>query len=365
MRYGIPGYRTPEEVLDGEIQRILDLGVDLCLNAQVGIDIDLAKIEQEYDAVFWAIGTQLGRPLPISGAEAPNCVDGISFLRAFNEGRLQHMDGRVVVVGAGDTAMDVAAVARRIGQVSTKDKRARPDSVILGHTVQDVASVARRQGADVWVVCQRPVDKEPATKHELDAIIREGAEIHECLDPVEVIRDADGRATALKVVPVVWDGGEMTAKEGEEFEIECSLIVGAIGQGADFTGFEELNNGKGLIGADENYQVADRPGHFVGGDVIRPHLLTTAIGQASIAVEGIDRFLRDEVFEKSGLRSTSIISTCSTNCALMISSQAPMTRAKHAGHVTPISPCTITRTAHSAKSSNTTRCTSGISRTCR
>ena len=298
MRYGIPGYRTPEEVLDGEIQRILDMGVETQLDTTLGVDVELEKIEKEYDAIFWAIGTQLGKPLPITGAEAPNCVDGVSFLRAFNEGRLQHMDGRVVVVGAGDTAMDVAAVARRIGQVSTKHKKVRPDSVILGHTVQDVASVARRQGADVWVVCQRPVDKEPATKHELDAIIREGAEIHECLDPVEVIRDAEGRATALKVVPVVWDGGDMSAKEGEEFEIECSLIVGAIGQGADFTGFEELDNGKGLINADENYRVVDRPGQFVGGDVIRPHLLTTAIGQASIAVEGIDKYFREETLGK-------------------------------------------------------------------
>jgi Pyruvate/2-oxoacid:ferredoxin oxidoreductase delta subunit len=204
------------------------------------------------------------------------------------------MDGRVLVVGAGDTAMDVAAVARRIGQVSTKDKKDRPESVILGHTVHDVATAARRQGADVWIVYRRPIDRAPATRQELDAVIKEGVEIHESLAPVEVIRDADGRATALKVVPVDWEGGEMTARECEEFEIECSLIVGATGQGGDFTGFEELDNGNGLMNADANYRVPDRPGHFVGGDVILPHLLTTAIGQASIAVEGIDQYLRGE-----------------------------------------------------------------------
>ncbi len=294
MRFGIPGYRTPKEVLDGEIQRILDMGVEVRLDTTVGVDVELAKIEQEYDAIFWAIGAQSGKPLPIPGAEAPNCVDGMAFLRAFNEGRLRHMDGRVLVVGAGDTAMDVAAVARRIGQVSTKDKKDRPESVILGHTVHDVATAARRQGADVWIVYRRPIDRAPATRQELDAVIKEGVEIHESLAPVEVIRDADGRATALKVVPVDWEGGEMTARECEEFEIECSLIVGATGQGGDFTGFEELDNGNGLMNADANYRVPDRPGHFVGGDVILPHLLTTAIGQASIAVEGIDQYLRGE-----------------------------------------------------------------------
>ena len=294
MVFGIPGYRTPRDVLEGEIQRILDLGVEVKLNTRVGTDVKVEDLEKEYDAIFWAIGAQTGKPLPIPGAEATNCVDGMSFLRAFNESRLQHLDGRVLVVGAGDTAMDVAAVARRIGHITATHDKDRPDNVILGHTIHDVAEAARRQGADVWVVYRRPIDKAPATEHELKACIAEGVEIHESLAPLEVILDDEGRATALRVAPVDWSGEEMKVEEDKAYDIECALIVGATGQAGDFTGIEELDNGWGLMNADGVYQVPEKNGHFVGGDVIKPHLLTTAIGQASIAVESIERYLSGE-----------------------------------------------------------------------
>ena len=294
MVFGIPGYRTPRDVLEGEIQRILDLGVEVKLNTRVGTDVKVEDLEKEYDAIFWAIGAQTGKPLPIPGAEATNCVDGMSFLRAFNESRLQHLDGRVLVVGAGDTAMDVAAVARRIGHITATHDKDRPDNVILGHTIHDVAEAARRQGADVWVVYRRPIDKAPATEHELKACIAEGVEIHESLAPLEVILDDEGRATALRVAPVDWSGEEMKVEEDKAYDIECALIVGATGQAGDFTGIEEFDNGWGLMNADGVYQVPEKNGHFVGGDVIKPHLLTTAIGQASIAVESIERYLSGE-----------------------------------------------------------------------
>lgn len=291
MEFGIPGYRTPKDVLQGEIKRIIDMGVDVQLNTRVGTDVSVATLEGDYDAVFWAIGATAGKSLPIPGADAPNCVDGISFLMAFNEGRLQHLSGRVLVIGAGDTAMDVAAVARRIGHIDHVSQKDHPEAVILGHTVHDVATVAARQGADVWVVYRRPISKAPASQHELSSVIKEGVEIHESLAPLEVIIGEDGRARALRVQPVDWKDGEMTPREGEEFEIECTLIVGATGQSGDFTGYEDLDNGWGQMEADKLYQLPGKQGHFVGGDVLKPHLLTTAIGQASIAVEGIDQYL--------------------------------------------------------------------------
>jgi len=105
--------------------------------------------------------------------------------------------------------------------------------------------------------------------------------------------DGEGRARALKVVPVDWiDNKKMVPREGEEFEIECSLIVGATGQSSDFTGFEEFDNGRGWVEADGFFQVKDRPKHFVGGDAVNPDLLTTAIGHGWKAAEGIDAFVR-------------------------------------------------------------------------
>jgi Pyruvate/2-oxoacid:ferredoxin oxidoreductase delta subunit len=93
--------------------------------------------------------------------------------------------------------------------------------------------------------------------------------------------------------------GRPNAIEGTEFDIECDLVVSAIGQGGDLSeGLESLDNGRGLIDADSFYQVPGREGHFVAGDIIRPHLLTTAIGQASIAAESIDHYLKQEAQKK-------------------------------------------------------------------
>ena len=294
MVFGIPGYRTPRSVLEGEINRIIDMGVEVKLNTRVGRDVSVSDLERDYDAVFWGIGAVSGKTLPIPGGDAPNVVDGMSYLRAFNEDRLKFISGRILVIGAGDTAMDVLAVARRIGNIHGVTQKDRPESVILGHTVHDVASVAKRTGADVWVVYRRPITEAPATKHELDAVIREGVEIHDGLSPVEVIKDEDGRAKALRVVPVELVDGKLQPKEGEEFEIECTLIVSATGQAGDYTGIEEFDNGWGLMDADNVYQVKGKPGHFVAGDAVNPHLLTTAIGQASIAAEGLHHYLMDK-----------------------------------------------------------------------
>jgi Pyruvate/2-oxoacid:ferredoxin oxidoreductase delta subunit len=92
--------------------------------------------------------------------------------------------------------------------------------------------------------------------------------------------------------------GIPTAIEGTEFEIDCDLIVSAIGQGGDLSGLEDLDNGRGLIYTDKFYQVPDRAGHFAAGDIIRPHLLTTAIGQASIAASSIDSYLNGVELKK-------------------------------------------------------------------
>jgi Pyruvate/2-oxoacid:ferredoxin oxidoreductase delta subunit len=134
-----------------------------------------------------------------------------------------------------------------------------------------------------------------AAEHEVHDAVKEGVTILNGVAPVEVILDHGGRAKALKMAECDVDpDGRPLPREGTEFEIECDLIVSAIGQGGDLSGLEALNNGRGLIDADKFYAVPNKPGHFVAGDIIRPHLLTTAIGQASIAAESIDHFLRHE-----------------------------------------------------------------------
>ena len=302
MRYGIPGFRTPRAVLDAEIQRIVDLGVQVRMNCRIGTDITMEQIRADFDAVFLGLGAQAGRPLPIEGAEAPNCVTATSFLKAFNDGRMRHVGKRVVVVGGGDTSIDVATVARRLGHIETTHESDRPENAIAGHTAHDVAVASARQGADVTLTSIFAVEKMQASRHEVEHALGEGIAIRGGLAPVAVLRDASGRAVALRVIrceaKVV--GGRLEIKniEGTEEDLPADLIVSAIGQAIDFTGFESLANGKGGIDADKNYQVKGQPGMFVGGDIVRPHLLTTAIGHGAIAADGIDRLLRSEPIEK-------------------------------------------------------------------
>ncbi|HAX20218.1 MAG TPA: glutamate synthase [Hydrogenophaga sp.] len=300
MRYGIPGFRTPRQVLDAEIQRILDLGVVARTNCRIGTDITMEQIRADFDAVFLGLGAQSGRGLPVEGADAPNCVTATSFLKAFNDGRLRHVGKRVVVVGGGDTSIDVATVARRLGHIDQIHESDRPEHAIAGHVAHDVAAVSAKQGADVTLTSIFAVDKMQASRHEVEHALSEGIAIRGGLAPVGVVRGPDGRATALRVIrceaKIV--GGKLEIKniEGTEEDLPADLIVSAIGQAVDFTGLEEFNNGKGAVPADKNYQV--QPGVFAGGDIIRPHLLTTAIGHGAIAAEGIDRFLQGEALEK-------------------------------------------------------------------
>ncbi|MDR2240468.1 MAG: NAD(P)-binding protein [Zoogloeaceae bacterium] len=295
MRYGIPDFRVPRDVLDAEIQRILDLGVKTRLKTRIGVDITLEDIRRQFDAVFLGPGAQGGRALPCADGEAPNVVPATAFLRAFNEGRLQHVSRRVVVVGGGDTSIDVATVARRLGAVD--GAAARPEDVINGRAT-DGNKDAPRQGVEVVLTSVFPVDKMQANKHEIAQATAEGIDIRGGWAPVGVVRGADGRATALRVAQCkarfVGPKLEIEMVAGTEEDIPADLIVSAIGQTVDFSGLAGLDSGKGNIAADKNYQVAGQPGVFAGGDVIRPHLLTTAIGHGWVAADGIDRFLRGE-----------------------------------------------------------------------
>ena len=294
MRYGIPGFRTPREVLDGEIKRIIDMGVETRMNVRVGTDVPMAQLEQEYDAILIALGAQGGRMLPVEGADAPNCVPATAFLRAFNEGRLQHVGNKVVVIGGGDTSIDVATVARRLGKITNAATTDLPEMVLAGHAAHDVSSIAARMGVEVVLISRATIDKMAASKHEVEQAKAEGIEIIGGVTPIAVIKGADGRAIALRVAQFEMVGKETKILAGTEMDISGDLIVSAIGQAVDFTGLESFNNNNGLIRADKNYRFPNKPNIFVAGDVIRPHLLTTAIGHARICAEGIDAFFKGE-----------------------------------------------------------------------
>jgi NADPH-dependent glutamate synthase beta subunit-like oxidoreductase len=299
FRYGIPGYRTPREYLDHEIQRIIDMGdIELRMNTRVGRDVSVEQLESDYDAILWAIGCQSGRGLPLEHGDAPNCISGVAFLESFNKGDLKVTADRVICVGGGDTSIDVVSVARRLGKIDSLPDDQLTEYVVGGFAAHDSAFAAAREGATVTLTSLFEKSSMTATEHEVHDALKEGVTIHDGVMPIEIIVDENGRATALVLAKCTMEDDKPQLIENTEFTIECDLIVSAIGQGGDLTGFEELGNDYNLMDADKFYAHPDRPGHFVAGDIIRPHLLTTAIGHASIAADSIEEYLAGTEFVK-------------------------------------------------------------------
>lgn len=293
MRYGIPGYRTPRDMLDKEIGRIIDLGVKVHTNTRVGHDVSLEKLDKAFDAVFWALGAQQGRPLPIPGWEGTeNCINGIEFLDAFNQGWVLGTAKKVIVVGGGDTSIDVASVARRLGNITEVKSPEHPDGTLIDFAAHDAAGLLTRSGVQATLTSLFPVEKMTAAEREREDAKREGIDIRGSVMPLEVLKDDKGNAVGLKMCECVMKGNVPEPVEGSEFTLEADIIIAAIGQMGDLSnGLEDLDNGRGFIDASPSYQVKGKEKHFAGGDIIRPHLLTTAIGQGRIAAETIGEFL--------------------------------------------------------------------------
>ncbi len=296
MRYGIPSYRTPDAFLDPEIERILAMGnIETKLNVNVGTDISAESIEKDYDAVLWAIGCWTGRELPVPNSDAPNCISAIKYLEAFAQKRLHVTAKKVVCIGGGDTSIDVVCSSRRMGtlkiDIQEKDK---PENILRTGSTQEEKLAADRVYNDVTLTTLFKRSEMTATEEEVHDAIREGVKILDEVMPLEVLVDKNtGRAYGLKMAKCKVNNGRPEKIEGSEFIIEADLIVAAIGQSGVFNNIDELNNGKNLIDADINYSIPGKPGHFAAGDIIRPHLLTTAIGQGSIVAETINQYLNE------------------------------------------------------------------------
>ena len=298
MRYGIPNYRIPRDKLASENQRIVDMGgVEVRTNTRVGRDVSVDELEKDFDAIMWAIGCWNGRGLPATGWEGtPNCVTGVDFLKAFNEGRMKVTGKKLICIGGGDTSIDVVSVARRIGYNAAAGN---PEDVVHDSAItHDQALADAAEPVDSTLTSLFTKDKMFAAEHEIHDALHEGVEILDGVMPLEILKGEDGRATGMKVCDCTMDGQSPVPVEGTERVLEADIIVAAIGQGGDMAGLENFDNGRGLMDTDKFYQVVGKPKHFAIGDIVRPHLLTTAIGHASVAAESIDHFLKNEELKK-------------------------------------------------------------------
>ena len=166
LRYGIPSYRLPDEVLDAEIQAILDLGVELRTGVQVGRDVAMDDLRRDYQAVYLAIGAQKGVNLGLPGEDAPNCFSGVDFLHRVRVGEKIDVGDKVIVIGGGNTAIDAARTSRRLG-------------------------------AHVTLLYRRTRKEMPAIEHEITEAEHEGVAYEFLSAPLEVVVK-DGRAVAVK-----------------------------------------------------------------------------------------------------------------------------------------------------------------------
>ena len=293
-RYGIPSYRVPRDKLDAEIARITDMeGVEVRTSTRIGRDVSVEDLEKDYDAILWTMGCKNGRGLFVDNwKDVPNAVPAVNFLEQFNSGKMNYTAPKVVCVGGGDTSIDVVSVSRRIGTLAGYSDK--PEEVVYGREIH-TENPAEKLPVEVTLTSLFAQDQMTAAEHEVNDALIEGVTILNEVMPVEILVDENGRGVALKVVECVMEGSMPKPKEGgKETIIEADLIVSAIGQFGDLDGVEELDNGRSLIDSDQFYQVPGKPGHFAAGDIVRPHLLTTAIGQASIAAESINHYLNNE-----------------------------------------------------------------------
>ena len=271
LRYGIPPYRLPRQVLDAEIQNILDLGVELRCGAVAGKDVALEDLRTQYAAVFVGIGAHRGLRLGVPGEDAPNVLTGTEFLNRVNSGEALPVGEKVMVVGGGDTAIDAARVSKRLG-------------------------------ASVTLLYRRTRQEMPAIKAEIDGAIEEGVQIEFLAAPVEILT-AEGKATGVRCIRM--ELGEPDAsgrrrpvpKPGSEFVLDVSTVITAISQTPELNGFVSLHQGGDLVKIDE-WGATALEGVYSGGDDVGLGLVTIAIAQGRFAAEAIDARLRGKPLEK-------------------------------------------------------------------
>lgn len=273
LRYGIPQYRLPKEVLDMEIASIAELGVEMKNNVRIGTDITLEEIKNAYDATLVAIGAWKSSSMRIPGEELDGVYGGIDFLRDIALKNPVCLGKKVAVIGGGNTAMDACRSAIRLG------------------------------AEEVYVIYRRTRAEMPAEKIEIDEAEEEGVVYKFLNNPVEIIGE-NGEVKAVKLQ--VMELGEPDAGgrrspvpvEGKFEIIELDNVIMAIGQKINISGFESLElTDRGNISADTKTFRTSVDGVFAVGDATNrgASIAIEAIGEAQKASEVIDSYLNGKM----------------------------------------------------------------------
>ncbi|MGI5955042.1 NAD(P)-binding protein [Dysosmobacter sp.] len=272
MRYGIPSYRLPRQLLEAEIASILSVGIQVRTGVDVGTDITFDQLKRRYDCLYISIGAHTDKKTGIEGEDSQGVISAVELLRRIGDEEMPDFTGQqVVVIGGGNVAMDVTRSAIRLGAAK-------------------VTCVYRRRQEDMT-----------AQAEEVEGAIAEGAEILTLQAPLRIEADDQGRAAALWTQPQII--GEMD-RQGrprpgtasvEPRRIPADIIIVAIGQGIESHGFEQsgiqIQRGGTLL-ADSSTRLPDLEGVFAGGDCVTgPATVIRAIAAGKAAAANIDEYL--------------------------------------------------------------------------
>ncbi len=267
LRYGVPDFRLPQHVLDAEIGRILDLGVELQLNSSVGRDLSLPALRERHAALYLGLGAQKARKLGIPGEDGPAVWTGTAYLARVNRGEDISLGSRVGVIGGGNTAIDAARTASRCG-------------------------------ADVTVLYRRSRAEMPALDKDIEDGLEEGIRLQLQVAPVRMLRAKDGALSGLEACRMDLGAPDATGRRrpmqipGSKFRMPLDSVIVAVSQSPVLAGFEALDH-------DGNWLSAGPDGHveeaiMAGGDVLGPGIAGNAIVQGRMAAERLHAQLRRE-----------------------------------------------------------------------
>jgi formate dehydrogenase major subunit len=270
LRWGIPYYRLPEKDLDTEIQAILDMGVKISYNKKLGRDFTLESLQKDgFAAIFLGLGAQKATSIGVKGEEAPGVMSGLDFLAKLARGERPALGDRVIVIGGGNTAMDAARSAVRLG-------------------VKNVIVAYRRTRQEM-----------PAQDIEIEEAIEEGVNMQYLTAPVSIIQSGDSlQLTCVRMAlgePDKSGRRRPVPQEGSEFTLTATTIISAIGQAVDgfCIGDKSLIDKWGNVVINPQTMQTALPFVFSGGDCVTgPDIAIAAIGAGKRAAEAMDEFVR-------------------------------------------------------------------------
>ena len=293
LRYGIPSYRLPREILDEEIDMILSTGIKVHTEVNIGGELPVVELRKKFDAVYIAIGAHIDKKIGIEGQKAHGVISAVEMLRQIGDDEYPDFTGQsIVVIGGGNVAIDVARSAVRLG-------------------AEKVSIVYRRRKEDM-----------PAMREEVEGAIAEGCEILDLYTPGKVETDDKGHIRSLWIKPQIVGpirrGRPIPVDATKDIqEIKCDTLIVAIGQGVESKEFEKegIPVTEGVIDALNWSGVKDIPGVYAGGDCVSgPATVIRAIAAGKVAAANIDDYLGYHHVIKTDVRIPDVDLTDKTPC---------------------------------------------------